>query len=651
MARLAEIYKQELKAGGNIGSAMSKRLGEKLDPRQVFDRSGVISTMFPGLKPYSATSERTKASSAASAMPSLTIDTGELSSISEATKITAKNSIVLPSMARDIFLLKQNILKLVKSSGQTPQTKSGDWLSRQMAREASFEGRFKDVGKKGGVIGASNLASILGGKKRDGQTKESALYVESPGFQLEDLAKGAILPGVFKTMLGALGPLLLAGVGLGGLVALFAKLYSSKGAFLSDEESKAIDEIGKRGGLAGIKDEADKRAKLSEFERTKAEIADYEKMHNEGQKLNEKQLEGFAKRGGDSAKAVEEYKKANKIGQMGISPSQADSSFILSTPQGTLRFPDEDTYKAWQKDSQSVTFSTGPGNVKYVNKVAPEPVPAGAVTSGSGAPIRTGSGGYLTSGTTSTSPTQDLSIGDAINSAASATGVSAQTLAIFGQLESGLGKFVENKLSSARGPFQFIESTWLSMLQKHGKKYGYDTSSMTREEQLNLRFNNRASALMAAEYTKENAATLGINPGDPGSVDELYLAHFLGPGGAKRILSGEGLTEQQKAAVMKYNPNIKTGSIEEFKQFASGKTAQAAKVSAVQQIASAPSSGAVVASASTAVADGRRAPSSGGNVVVDASQKTTVASTSSAGKPASAYDKDIVDAIVSSSYA
>ena len=36
---------------------------------------------------------------------------------------------------------------------------------------------------------------------------------------------------------------------------------------------------------------------------------------NEGQKLNEKQLEGFSKRGEDSAKAVDEYKKANNIGQ------------------------------------------------------------------------------------------------------------------------------------------------------------------------------------------------------------------------------------------------------------------------------------------------------------------------------------------------
>ena len=80
-------------------------------------------------------------------------------------------------------------------------------------------------------------------------------------------------------------------------------------------------------------------------------------------------------------------------------------------------------------------------------------------------------------------------------------------------------------------------------------KYGYDPSTMTRQEQLDLRYNNRASALMAAEYTKENAAKLQINPADPANVDELYLAHFLGPEGAKRVLSGQGLSEKQKANV------------------------------------------------------------------------------------------------------
>ena len=614
MSRLAEIYRQEKKSGGGVGGAISKRLGEKIDPRQMLDSSGIIATMFPGLKPYSATKQKTPSST--SSMPSISSGSGELSLISEATKITAKNTLAMPAMARDMHLVKQNIIKLVKSSGGKPQTKSGDFFNRQQARESAFEGKMKAIGKVGGSVGASNLTSILG-TKRDGQSPSSALFVKDSGGldvgdMLPSLLKGAALPTLLTGMLSVLGPLLLAGGGLALLGALFVKLYKSKGAFVDEEESKRIDDIAKTGGLAGQKDEQDRRKKLSEYDRTKLEIADYQKNMNEGEKLGEMQLAGFAKRGADSAKAVDEYKKANNIGQ---TPAPTPSP---STPAATA--------------------------------TAATPMPGNTVTSGSGSPIMTGSGLPLTSG--ESSPTQDLSIGDAINTAASATGVSAQTLAIFGQLESGLGKVVENKLSSAKGPFQFIDSTWLAMMQKYGKKYGYDVSSMSREEQLKLRFNNRLSALMAAEYTKENAAALNLNPSDPTSVDKLYLAHFLGPGGAKKVLSGEGLSEKQKEAVMKYNPNIKTGSKEEFLQFAGGKTAQAAKVSAVQQITSkAPTTGSTVASASTAAADARQPTGGGGSVAIDNSQRTTVASAPAAGRPASAYDKDIVDALVGSSFA
>ena len=589
MSRLAEIYKSEIKTGGSLGSAMSKGLKEKLDPRQIFDQSGIMTTLFPSLKSYSATQDR-RTPSSASSVSSLSIDTSELSIISEATKITAKNSIVLPSMARDMFLMKQNIIKLVKVSGEKPQTTAGDWLSRQMARETAFESSMR-AAKKGFV--GTDVSSILSKNKRDGQTPNKALYVESPGFQLEDLAKGAILPGLFKTMLGSLGPLLVAGVGVAGLATLFMKLGKTKGTFLDEDESKAIDEISKRGGLPGVKDEMDRRAKLPEYDRTLLQLKDYQNLSNEGQILNEKQLEQFSRRSPESARAVGEYKRQNKIGVKPVSPPTAPT---------------------------------------------PTPSPSGAMT----APTMTGAA------QPSTSPTQDVPIGSAIVSASAETGIPAETLAIFGQLESSLGKFVENKLSSAKGAFQFIDSTWLSMLQKHGKKYGYDPATMTRQEQLDLRFNNKASALMAAEYIKENAKILGIDPTNPSNVDELYLAHFLGPGGAKRVLSGEGLSERQKASIMKYNPNIKTASAEEFLQFASSKTSAAARTSGVQQIAaSAPTSGMMVASASTSVADGRRTSGSGSNVVVDNSQKTTVASAGpTTGQSASAYDRDIIQALI-----
>jgi hypothetical protein len=55
----------------------------------------------------------------------------------------------------------------------------------------------------------------------------------------------------------------------------------------------------------------------------------------------------------------------------------------------------------------------------------------------------------------------------------------------------------------------------------------------------------------------------------------------------------------------------------------------------------------MVASASSSVADGRSASSGGRSVVVDNSQRTTVASSQPSGKPTSAYDRDILSILVS----
>jgi hypothetical protein len=56
--------------------------------------------------------------------------------------------------------------------------------------------------------------------------------------------------------------------------------------------------------------------------------------------------------------------------------TEVDPSFQVVTPQGTLRFPDQDTYQEWQQSNgQGVAFATGPGGVQYVLKAQPENVP------------------------------------------------------------------------------------------------------------------------------------------------------------------------------------------------------------------------------------------------------------------------------------
>ena len=614
MSRLAEIYKQEKQSGGNLGSTITKRLGEKLDPRQMLDSSGIMATIFPGLKPYSATSQKVKTPLATSSMPSISSGTGELSLIAEATKITAKNTLAMTAMARDMFLMKENIAKLVKLQGGTPREKAGDFLSRQQARESAFENKMKAIGKVGGSVGASNLTSIFG-TKRDGQSSATALFVKESGdFNIANavpsLLKGAALPTLLTGVLGALGPLLLAGSGLALLGALFVKLYKSKGAMADEEESKAIDDIAKTGGLAGQKDEQDRIKKLPEYEKTKAEMAQFEKTFNEGQKLNEQQLAGYAKRGAESARAVEDYKRANNIGQT-PSPTPAPAAPVAPP------------------------------------SAAGQSVVAGQVTSGSGSPIMTGSGLPLTSGESSPSKVTTASI-------PSAPGLPidypsyAQKI---GEKESG-GKYDAVNTIGYLGKYQFgamaLEDMGLVKkgVGKKGQKALDDPSNWTIEGGKNAFLNNaQLQEDTMVRYTKQNFSTLNrigvVN--NRSSQQEIagYLAasHLLGPGGAKQLSQGNVGSDAYGTSSASY---FKVGSATQ----GVGATATVASASPA-----APTSGATVSLASTSVADGRQTSGGGNNVVVDNSQRTTMASAPASGKPSSAYDSDIVNAIMSSTYA
>jgi hypothetical protein len=619
MSRLAEIYKQEKKSNDGLGSDMIKRMGEKIDPRQMLDASGVIATMFPGLKPYSATKQKT--SSATSSMPSISSGSGELSLISEATKITAKNTLAMPAMARDMHLVKQNIIKLVKSFGGKPQTKSGDFFNRQQARESAFEGKMGALGKLGGSIGASNLISILG-TKRDGQSPSSALFVKESKDLVPDvgvmsplLLKGAALPAILTPILAALGPLLVAGTGLallGSLIFAGMKIAKAKGAFADEDESKAIDDIAKTGGLAGVKDERDRRKKLSEYERTKLEITNYEKDFNEGKKLNEKQLEGFVKRGTDSARAVDEYKKANNIGQTPIPASSAPT----------------------------------PAPVAPATATAATPMPENTVTSGTGSPIMTGSGLPLTSGESSPSKVSTASI-----PSASGIPIDYQSYAQkIGEKESG-GKYDAVNTLGYLGKYQFGALALQDMkLVKKG------TSLKDLDDPANWNIEGGKKAFLnnpqlqedtMVKYTKQNFASLNrigvIN--DESSQQEIagYLAasHLLGPGGAKQLAQGKVGSDAYGTSSATY---FKVGSATQG--IGSGGTSTVASAPAA-----APTSGATIASASTAAADARQSGGGGGSVAIDNSQRTTVAAAPTAGRPASAYDKDIVDALIGTSFA
>lgn len=131
-------------------------------------------------------------------------------------------------------------------------------------------------------------------------------------------------------------------------------------------------------------------------------------------------------------------------------------------------------------------------------------------------------------------------VGDAISNAAKVTGVSQSYLLAEASQESGFRSDASAGTSSAKGLFQFTKSTWADMVKKYGAQYGIGLGDI---------MDPRKNAIMGALFARDNAKELA-RKGLAGGPTELYAAHFLGVGGAEKLLSA-----------MKQNPNISAASI------------------------------------------------------------------------------------------
>ena len=67
---------------------------------------------------------------------------------------------------------------------------------------------------------------------------------------------------------------------------------------------------------------------------------------------------------------------------------------------------------------------------------------------------------------------------------------------------------------------------------------------------LRLRSDPTASALMAGAFARSNAAQLAQTIGRAPNEGELYIAHFLGPDGAGKLIGAATSQPQANAAAM-----------------------------------------------------------------------------------------------------
>ena len=151
----------------------------------------------------------------------------------------------------------------------------------------------------------------------------------------------------------------------------------------------------------------------------------------------------------------------------------------------------------------------------------------------------------------------------AIREASAKTGSDFDYLLRTAMRESGLKPDARSTASSATGLFQFIEQTWLGLVRKYGAKHGLGSyaaaiaqgangrftvnSAEARAAILALRKDAGLSALMAGEAANETRERLECSLGREVSCGELYAAHFLGQGGACRLIEAYESDPAQRA--------------------------------------------------------------------------------------------------------
>ena len=140
----------------------------------------------------------------------------------------------------------------------------------------------------------------------------------------------------------------------------------------------------------------------------------------------------------------------------------------------------------------------------------------------------------------------------ALGVASAETGVSFDYLVETARRESSFRPTAQASTSSARGLFQFIEQTWLSVVKSDGARFGLATEAAAitaargrmsvadpamRRHILALRDNPDLSARFAGVLADKNRQALTAGLGRAPSDGELYIAHFLGADGARRLIT------------------------------------------------------------------------------------------------------------------
>jgi hypothetical protein len=273
--RLTELvaYRRSQGSGvfGSLSGGIKERLKEKFDPRQLINQKGLLTALFPSLKTYQSKTTASEISKTSMQTSSFGEIKPILETISFNTKMLAKNTMVLPALHRDVNVIRQNMVKLVKMKGGDARTKADmyfvkakdreDKYERELAKERNKQSRISkqedEEEKKGGFL-KKILSAITSGLK---------LIVNSI------VALGKAIIGTFKLlgelifsiMSGAINFLMSTLLGIAGLlkdglglafeyfISKSIRSFFTKGAFLTTLITRVITSmifwLGSREGI------------------------------------------------------------------------------------------------------------------------------------------------------------------------------------------------------------------------------------------------------------------------------------------------------------------------------------------------------------------------------------------------------------------
>ena len=146
-----------------------------------------------------------------------------------------------------------------------------------------------------------------------------------------------------------------------------------------------------------------------------------------------------------------------------------------------------------------------------------------------------------------------VKIAGAIKQAAGTTGAGFQYMLATAKMESDFNPTAGASTSSAHGLYQFIDQTWLGTVKEAGAQLGYGqyadaisksasgsysvSDPSARTAIMKLRDDPVVASAMAGILTQSNSFNLTGKIGRRPTDAELYMAHFMGVGGAARLIS------------------------------------------------------------------------------------------------------------------